>query len=449
MEKYRKKPMNIEEFALHLQKVGGQCYLIGGAVIDSILNRPIKDYDIEVYGVSMSKLQAVLESLDLPCNMVGQSFGIIKTQLAEGEIDLSIPRRENKVGVKHTDFNAHLDPKMTPKEAGLRRDLTINSMYKCVLTGEIVDPFNGLEDLKRGCIRATNPSTFTEDPLRVLRIMQLLPRKGKYVHLETIELCRSIKDEFIHLPKERVFEEWCKLLLKAPKPSLGLEFMRKCGWIEHFPELLHLIGCPQNPEWHPEGDVWVHTCMVLDNAALLRDKLPEEKRLAYMFGALLHDIGKPDTTVLPLCTAHGHDTHGEGLALEFMGRITTNKELLKVVPKIVRYHMQPGSLHRAGAGDGAWKRLALKCDLEILGCISKADSAGRPNRDVSDPHPPSELCFSWYEELGNVIHPIVQGRDLINLGYKPGKHFKTLLNKAFEMQLEGMSKENILINLIK
>jgi len=439
--------MKIKNLATHLQKVGGQCYLIGGAVIDSILDRPIKDYDIEVYGLSMSELQAVLESLGLPCNMVGQSFGIIKTQLEEGEIDLSIPRRENKVGIKHTDFDVQLDPNMSPKEAGMRRDLTINSMYQCVLTGEIVDPFNGLEDLENGCIRATNPSTFIEDPLRVLRIMQLLPRKGKYVHPETIELCRSIKGEYIHLPKERVFEEWCKLLLKAPKPSLGLEFMRECGWIEHFPELFDLIGCPQNPEWHPEGDVWVHTCMVLDNAALLRDRLPEEKRLAYMFGALLHDIGKPATTVLPECTAHGHDTHGEGLALEFMGRITTNKELLKVVPAIVRYHMQPGSLHRAGAGDSAWKRLALKCDLEILGYISKADSAGRTDRSINDPHSPSEICFRWYNEVGNIIPALVMGRDLIALGYTPGPEFKILLDKAYQMQLDGMSKDDIILIL--
>jgi tRNA nucleotidyltransferase (CCA-adding enzyme) len=187
--------MNIEKLALELEKAGGKCYLIGGAVIDSFFDRPIKDYDIEVYGISISKLQSILESLNLPCNMVGQSFGVIKTQLEEGEIDLSIPRRENKVGVKHTDFNISLDPHMSPKEAGIRRDLTINSMYQDILTGEIVDPFNGLEDLVKGRIRATNPDTFIEDPLRVLRIMQLLPRKGQYVDPKTIKLCESIKSK--------------------------------------------------------------------------------------------------------------------------------------------------------------------------------------------------------------------------------------------------------------
>lgn len=174
-----------------IQEFGGTAMLIGGAVIDSILGLEIKDWDIEVYGLSMFQLEEVLVSLGLPVNTVGKSFGIIKTKIEGVEIDISIPRRENKIGVGHTDFSIELDQTMTPYEAGLRRDLTINSMYKNLHTGEIVDPFNGLKDLNNGIIRATNNKTFVEDPLRVLRIMQLLPRKGKTVAPETIELCKN------------------------------------------------------------------------------------------------------------------------------------------------------------------------------------------------------------------------------------------------------------------
>jgi len=431
-----------------ITKQGGKVYLIGGAVIDSLMNRPIKDWDVEVHGLSVNQITDILKELNLPCNMVGQSFGVIKTLINGVDIDLSVPRTENRVGVGHKGFNVELNPNLTPKEAARRRDLTINAMYKDLYTSELIDPFNGLDDLNKGIIRATNPDTFIEDPLRVLRIMQLLPRKGKVVDPHTLELCRGMVGEFKHLPKERIFEEWYKLLMMSDKPSLGLTFLKDSGWIIHFPELMNLIGCPQNPLWHPEGSVWNHTLMVLDNAAKLRHMVPEELRLAYMFGALLHDIGKPSTTLADL-TAHGHDEAGVPLTLTFMKRITNDKGLLDLVPKIVKYHMRPGQLHRSEAKLSAWKRLHCKLRLDLLGYISKADSAGRPNRDVlNDNHEPSKICFDLHESLGVEIEPLVKGRDLIALGMEPGPHFGTILRGCMEMQLEGMSKENI-INHIK
>ena len=226
-------------------------------------------------------------------NIVGKAFGVLKTVIQDIEIDLSVPRRENKVGIGHKGFEVELDMAMTPLEAGRRRDLTINSMYLNMHNGELVDPFNGLDDLQNGILRATDYNTFVEDPLR-----------------------EKMTDEFYELPAERVFSEWEKLLLKADKPSMGLQFLRDCGWLKHFPELNDLIGCPQNPIWHPEGDVWVHTCMVIDQAAKLRDQLPNSDwRLAFMFGALLHDVGKPSTTT-PDLRAYGHDAAGVPIAEE-------------------------------------------------------------------------------------------------------------------------------------
>lgn len=435
-----------------IQEVGGTAMLVGGAVIDSILGLEIKDWDIEVYELSMSNMEEVLVSLNLPVNTVGKSFGIIKTQIDEVEIDISIPRRESRIGVSHTDFSIELDSNMTPYEAGLRRDLTINSMYKNLHNGEIIDPFNGLEDLKKGIIRATNAKTFIEDPLRVLRIMQLLPRKGKTVDPETVELCKSIQDEFGSLPKERVFKEFSKLLLKADKPSLGLQFLKECEWLKHFPELYNLIGCPQHPKWHPEGDVWNHTMLVIDNAAVLRSSLPDSLKLTYMFGTLLHDIGKPSTTT-PELTSYGHDDEGAKMVPVFMCRLTNEMKLIEDVTSIVKLHMIPGQLTVGKSSKSAWRRLHNKFRLDVLGFQSKADSAGRTGMSILDEHKPSELCFQYFEEFGISetgpnIKPLVQGRDIIKLGLSPSSLFGKLLAEAYEMQLEGMEKEQI-IEIIK
>lgn len=317
-------------------------------------------------------------------------------------------------------------------------------------TKKIVDPFNGLKDLKEGRIKATNKKTFVQDPLRVLRIMQLLPRKGKFVDKRTIKLCKSMVNSFDELPKERVFEEFNKLLLKAKKPSMGLNFLKESNWIKHFPELSDLIGCPQNLKWHPEGDVWDHTCMVLDNAALLRENLPKKLRLSYMYGALLHDIGKPATTDPVKLTAHGHDEAGVKLAENFMLRLTNEKKLISNVCKIVKYHMRPGQLTFSKSKINAWKRLHNGLRLDLLGYMSKADSAGRTGRNVlTDTHNPSELlCFKYFKIFGvDKIKPLIMGRDLIKIGLKPSPLFKKLLKSAYNMQLDGMNKEEILNHL--
>jgi len=436
-----------QKFLNKVKNQNGTAMLIGGAVIDSLYGRKIKDWDVEVYGLNLEQIETILVDMNLSANMVGASFGIIKTEMDGIDFDLSVPRTENKVGIGHKGFEVTLDSNLTPKEAGRRRDLTFNSMYKNLHTGELVDPFNGLADLKQGILRATDENTFKEDPLRVLRIMQLLPRKGKTVAPETMELCRSMVGEFSELPKERVFEEFKKLLLKAGKPSMGLEFLRKSGWLVHFPELNNLIGCEQNPEWHPEGDVWNHTLMVLDNAASVRHNLPEELRLDFMFAAMLHDVGKPSTTLEDL-TSPGHDEAGFDVAKSFMQRITNETKLTQNVCELTKLHMRAGQLHFADAKKSAWKRLHNKFRLDVLGWLSKCDSNGRTGRNMNSEHAPSELCFNFFEEFGTEkVKPIVTGKDLLEHGWKTGKELGDKLRELFEMQLEGATRKELLESL--
>ena len=430
---------------IHMSKA--VAYSVGGTVIDNILGIDSKDLDIEVFGITLKELRECLDFCSVQYKEVGEKFGVIKFSVDGIDIDMSIPRTENKIGVKHQDFDIQLNPFLSISEACKRRDLTINSMCKSLLDGSIHDPYGGLKDLFQGVIKHTDDKTFIEDPLRVLRIMQLLPRKGKIVSPDTIKICKSMSDKFNTISKERVFEEFNKLLLKADKPSMGLEFLRECDWIQHFPELNNLIGCEQNPKWHPEGDVWIHTMMVLDNAAKLRKHVPENKKLAYMYAALLHDIGKPATTTLEL-KSPGHAEHGANLTFDFMNRITNTKDLINDIVTMVNLHMRPSQLFLAKAGVSAWKRLHKTYNLEMLGWLSKADSAGRTGRTIEDYHEPSLVCFTYNAEFG-VLEKIVKGADLIELGFKPSPLFTTILDYAYNLQLDGENDKKSLICQIK
>jgi len=427
-------PPQLESIVEDIAEKGGASYLVGGAVIDSIRGRAAKDWDIEVYKLSISELEKVLSGYGSP-NLVGQSFGIIKLKFEDVEYDFSVPRRENKIGLKHQDFNIELRPDIAPEEAALRRDLTINSMYIDLSSMDIVDPYHGLDDLNSGIIRHTSYK-FSEDPLRVLRIMQLLPRKGRVVAPETMDLCRALVNQYSTLPAERVFEEWNKLLMKAEKPSVGMDFLADSGWIVHYPELNSLRTTAQNPDWHAEGSVWNHTQMVVDCASLLKQYIPEEWKKPFMYGALLHDAGKPATTTKDL-KSHGHDQAGVPLAKSFMQRITAEKELADRVLNIVEYHMAPGDLSRSNAKDSAWKRLHNKIPLNIIAYMSKADAGGRAGSSLNDYHEPSEKALRFFEEYGaEPIPPVLMGKHLIEAGYEPGPIIGKLLKKAYEIQIE-------------
>jgi len=442
-----KVPEGLESIVSDIARAGGKTYLVGGAVIDSIKGRQIKDWDIEVYNLCYQRLNQVLSGHG-KTNLVGKSFGIIKLRNEYAEYDFNIPRKENNLGIGHNEFSIELTPEISPEEAAYRRDLTINSMFVDLSDFELLDPYSGLKDLEQGVLRHTSDK-FSEDPLRVLRVMQLLPRKGKTVAKETIELCKSMADQYYSLTKERVFEEWRKLLLNSDKPSLGLNFLVDCNWIKHYPILDNLRYTNQNLKHHPEGNVWNHTLLVVDNAARLRDNLPKDWQEAYMFGCLLHDVGKFVATEEDL-TAKGHDELGVPLAYTFMKRTTDKRDLIKKTLDIVRYHMRPGDLTRQNSKENAWKRLHNHVPLNVIAYVSKADGLGRLGRSLSDFHKPSTkaLALAEKKEYSNdKIPPILMGRHLIEKGYAPGPYFGKMLRIAYNLQIdEGVNDKEELFS---
>ena len=326
--------------AQEVQPLGGSVYYVGGCVRDRLLGRESKDLDIEVHGVTPQQLEAVLDRMG-GRRTVGVSFGVYG--LAGCGLDIAMPRREAAVGRGHRDFTVEVDPWLGPERAARRRDFTVNALMEDVLTGRVLDHFRGLRDLRRGVLRHVDDRTFPEDPLRVLRGAQFAARFGFTAAPETIALCRGI--DLSALPPERVEGELRKALLQAERPSLFFETLRDMGQLSHwFPEVEALIGVPQEPRFHREGDVWTHTMLVLDHAAALRSRA--QQPFPFMLAALCHDLGKPAATeyVRGRIHAYDHESAGVPLADALVRRIVGEKAAAAYVRNMVQLHMKPNAL---------------------------------------------------------------------------------------------------------
>lgn len=418
-----------------IKEAGGRALLIGGCVRDSLLGLQPKDVDIEAYGLPADRLEALL-AREHTLVTVGKAFGVFKIKGAE--IDIALPRRESKTGAGHKAFAVEGDPGMTPAEAALRRDFTINAIACDPLTGEIIDPTGGARDLRARLLRHTGPQ-FAEDPLRVLRAMQFIARFELRVAPPTLELCKTIPIE--DLPPERLFEEWKKLILKGVRPSLGLGFLRACDWVRYFPEIKALIDCPQDPGWHPEGDVWTHTLYCMDAFAAARTG-DDQEDLIVGLAVLCHDLGKPATTVTDddgRIRSPRHEPLGEEPTRAFLARLTNHRDLVEAVIPLVTNHLRPMELYKAQAGDSAIRRLARSVGrIDRLLRVAQADKAGRP--PLPDDFPEGEWILQRAEALAvkdSAPAPIIMGRHLIALGHNPGPGFKPILNTAYEAQLDG------------
>jgi tRNA nucleotidyltransferase (CCA-adding enzyme) len=444
MNNYPKKILKLAET---VKANGGRALLVGGCVRDELMGVAPKDWDVEVYGIEPKKLRGILETFGR-VDAVGESFTVYKIG---HDLDVSLPRRERKVGRGHKGFVVEGDPEMSFEAACQRRDFTINAILKDPLTDEIIDLYDGRADIEKKLLRVVSPETFVEDSLRVLRAAQFAARFEFDIEPETVELCRSI--DLTDLPKERIWGELEKLLLKARKPSIGLQWFYDLGIVEQlFPELKALVGVPQDETWHPEGNVDVHTLMVVDEARKLIDDLPYAKQVTVMLGALCHDFGKPATTKFfdGRWRSHAHDEAGVEPTLTFLDKLNIHTldgyHVREQIVQLVRYHLKPGEFHktRETLGDGAFRRLARKVEPDLLCRVAKADSLGR-NPDWL----PTEKRFKaeaqeWFiakvHELAveeKPPEPILMGRHLIELGLKPSPKFKEILNAVYESQLDG------------
>ena len=423
-----------------VRDAGGRALVVGGWVRDRLLGHTSKDVDLEVFGIDAAALPALLSRFG-PVNVVGESFTVYKV----AEIDVALPRRESKVARGHRGFEVTGDPHMSPADAARRRDFTINAVAWDPLTGEYIDPFDGRGDLlDRKILRAVDPRTFGDDSLRVLRGVQFAARFELEMELGTRAICSRIPLD--DLPPERIWGEMEKLLLLAARPSVGFRLALELTVLQRlFPELAALVGCPQEPEWHPEGDVWVHTLMVIDEARTRIADLDKPQQVTVMLGAVCHDLGKPPTTAVidGRIRSMEHEPAGVPIALALLDRLNVHTmggfDVRANVVGIVAHHLKPHAFSKSATpvGDGAFRRLAQKVDLELLGRVAQSDCRGRTgNFDCS--------AIDWFLERARALgvqhappDPIVKGHHLIALGVAPGPRMGEILREIYERQLDG------------
>ena len=434
-----------KQIAADVAEKGGWVYYVGGYVRDELMGEACKDIDIEVYGVTPQTLREVLAGRGEVLEK-GASFGVLG--LRHSDLDIAMPRKERRTGEGHRDFDVSVDPFMTTKEASMRRDFTINAMMKDVLSGEIVDHWGGQEDLANKIIRCVNEQTFQEDALRVFRATQFAARLNAKIDDDTLELCRTI--DVTQITHERIFEELAKALIKAKKPSVFFRELRRMDHLkEFFPEINALIGVEQNPKYHPEGDVFEHTMLVIDAAAELRDRA--EQPLAFMLSALMHDLGKIVATEVQedgRITAYGHEVLGLPLVETQMKRLTNHVKMIAYVMNQSELHMRPNMM--AGNRSHKKKTRAL-FDLSVcpndLILLARADATGK----LDEPYDESKEVFlrerlADYERV--MQRPMVGGKDLMEAGLVPGEAFSKMVRRARQLHFAGLEKDKALKQIL-
>ena len=430
----------VRQLAQLAAEAGGRAYYVGGYVRDRLLGLNNKDIDIEVHGLYPEQLERILNTLG-ECNAIGRNFGIY--MLKHYGIDIAMPRSEIATGRGHRDFQVYVDPFLGMEKASARRDFTINAMAEDILTGEILDYYGGRHDLSSGILRHVNSSSFTEDPLRVLRAAQFAARFGFTVAAETVSLCSGM--DLQALPCERIMEELKKALLKASHPSVFFTVLRTMKQLDFwFPEVMALTGIRQDAVFHPEGDVWNHTMLVLDAAATLRPLAQEP--LAFMLSALAHDFGKVSTTeqVGEHIRAIGHEAAGVPLAESFVRRLSGDRRLCRYVANMTELHMRPNLMEGQKAGQKAFSRLfdLSVCPQDLL-LLSKADRLGQAiSLDYSQTEAFLKQRLQEYERI--MALPYVTGADLTASGLYPGPYFSKALAFAHKLRLSGVPKQQAL-----
>lgn len=430
--------------ARHIAKLveeqGGQTFYVGGYVRDKILGKENKDIDIEIHKITPQALGSILDTVGERLEM-GASFGVFG--LRGYDLDIAMPRKEEATGRGHKDFEVFVDPFLGTKKAAMRRDFTMNAMMENVLTGEIVDHFGGVEDMKHKVIRHVNEATFVEDPLRVLRAAQFAARFEFAVASETVALSKTM--DLSYLACERIYAELEKALLKAKKPSIFFEEMRKMEQLSvWFGQMEQLIGVPQPKKYHPEGDVWNHTMRVLDAAAQLKNGAASPA--SFMLSAMCHDFGKIVATekVKEQWHAYGHETAGLPIVEKFLTNITKEVKLRKYVLNMVKLHMKPNMLAAQQSKIKSTNKLFDESvDPNGLILLSIADTMGSGNGTRNE-----QTERFLYDRLAifneTMEKPYVMGSDLVKAGLKPGPQFHDILAYAHKLRLAQVEKEDAL-----
>jgi putative nucleotidyltransferase with HDIG domain len=355
----------------------GSLYAVGGRVRDELRAQyeaaPIstKDLDYVVTGISLDRLLAALRPLGR-LDVVGATFSVVKLSFGAETVDVALPRRERSVGVGHREFEIEAGPDVSLEEDLARRDFRMNMLARALPSGLLIDPYGGEADIRERRIDILAATTFTEDPLRVLRAAQFAARFEYSTTANLRAAMTGAASLITSVSPERIHDELTKLLVKARKPSIGLELLRETGVLEYlWPELLEGVGIEQN-EWHAY-DVWTHLLATLDASP------PGD--LTLRLAALLHDVGKPRTKDGP--HFYRHEIVGAEMTAAMLERFRFSNEVVKTTEHLVRQHMFSADPQLTDAALRRFIRRVQPENIERLFALRNADvrGSGLPKRD--------------------------------------------------------------------
>ena len=416
--------VDIQEIASKIKQNSGNLYLVGGAVRDNILCKKTHDEDYCVTGLSYEKFSELFPN----AHVRGKAFAVFDIDGKE----FALARTESKLGKGHKEFEIKAAPEISIQEDLARRDITINAIAKDVLTGEIIDPFNGQDDLKNKIIRATT-CHFKEDPLRVYRVSRFAAKLGFNVEPHTIKQMNELKEELSTLSKERVFEEF-KKALEAEKPSVFFDVLRRADVLDvHFKEINDLIGVEQPAKYHPEGDAYNHTMLVLDMAADMTKDFETNRKLEIRFSALVHDLGKGITPKEEYPHHYGHENTGIELTKKLGHRVNVPNNWIKCGKTACMEHMRGGIFYKMKPAkkvdfiERVDKSLLGLDGLQIIVISDKTSGGRKASRD--------DISFEF---IGKRCLNEVNGEFIKNkYGLKPGVLFG---NKLHEERIKWINK---------
>jgi tRNA nucleotidyltransferase (CCA-adding enzyme) len=408
----------LEPVLAPVQQSGWQWRVVGGAVRDLVLGRPVVDIDIEVVAPALADLERCYADM-VPRGAVGSDRQVIRIRTAAYTVDITVA----------TDAEVHT--------AAAGRDLTINALA-ILPDGTLVDPHGGLADLQHGVLRHIG-TAFADDPLRVLRLMRFAGQLNFRVAPETLAHALAVVDRITQIPIERIWHEW-RLFALAPHPWAGLMVLHATGWLRHYPMLAALMGCAQDFVHHPEGDVWIHTLYVCEGAVARRGDLDSEKVLILSLAAICHDLGKPTTSYVEngriLCPSHA--AAGVPFTIDFLRLIGAPDKYVAPVCALVREHM---AANDGPASPRFVRRLAHRLapsDMDLWARLVAADSSGRPPLPFKEPGAPFIALAAALGAIKQPVAPLLNGNDVLALGIAAGPRVKELLRIAYDAQLDGV-----------
>jgi putative nucleotidyltransferase with HDIG domain len=406
-----------------LRQRGFQAYLVGGCVRDLLLQREPKDYDVATDATPGQVMGTFPETY-----AVGAQFGVVLVPAPEGQVEVATFRSD--IGYSDGRHPDEVRFSRDPREDVARRDFTINGMLLDPVSGEVLDFVGGREDLQAGLIRTIGNAEhrFAEDKLRMLRAVRFAARFEYGIVPETFAAVLKLADEIEVVSRERVRDELTKMLTEG-HGRRAFEMLDESGLLRHvLPEISAMHGVEQPAEFHPEGDVFVHTLMLLDN-------LPQPCPPTLAWGALLHDVGKPATfRVAPdRIRFDGHVEVGVKMAEEICRRLRFSNDDTKQILALVDNHMRFG--HATRMKESTLKKFIRIPAFDEHLALHRADCLAS-HRILSTYEFIQQKRAEIPEEKMRPA-PLVTGNDLIAEGHKPGPKFKEILSAVEDAQLEG------------